>query len=125
MTGNTRKLVAINEYCERINATIERFGKNYDAFCNDLDYYDSVFMKVVQLSEISKCIDDVFKERTKDRVPWDKISGAFNHIRDGFMAAHHFSVLSIMDDELLWNTAVIEIPELEKFCKEELQKVNS
>jgi uncharacterized protein with HEPN domain len=119
-SNNIRKLTAILEFCNRIEKTIERFGSNYEAFQTDTDFYDSLFMKMVQLSELTKTVDKAYQEATSDKVPWSNILGSLNHIREGFMAPHHFSVLGIMDDKLLWNSAITDIPKLKTFCEEEL-----
>jgi 4-hydroxyphenylpyruvate dioxygenase-like putative hemolysin len=35
-------------YCEDIEETINRFGRSYEAFSTDKDYYNSVSMSVYQ-----------------------------------------------------------------------------
>ena len=122
-SNNSRKLIAIYQFCDRIEKTINRYGKDFNIFQNDNDYYDSIFMKMVQLSELTKTVDDDYKNMTKELIPWKGIDGALEHIRMGFMAPHHFSVLGIMDDKLLWESAIKDIPKLKIFCAEELKKV--
>lgn len=120
--NNPRKLIAIYQFCDKIEKTIDRFGNDFNTFQNDSDFYDSLFMKMVQLSELTKTVDDEYKKQTANQVPWAGIDGALEHIRMGFMAPHHFSVLGIMDDDLLWQSAIKDVPRLKDFCDKELEK---
>ena len=120
--NNLRKLMAIYQFCDRIEKTINRYGLNFNTFQNDNDYYDSIFMKMIQLSEITKTVDSDYKNQTKDHVQWSGIDGALEHIRMGFMAPHHFSVIGLMDDKLLWESAIKDIPKLKIFCEKELEE---
>ena len=120
--NNPRKLIAIYQSCDKIEKTIDRFGNDFNTFQNDSDFYDSLFMKMVQLSELTKTVDDEYKKQTANQVPWAGIDGALEHIRMGFMAPHHFSVLGIMDDDLLWQSAIKDVPKLKDFCDKELEK---
>ena len=42
-------LAHILEYCNRIEKTLSRFGRNFDIFLEDQDYMDSVSMNLLQI----------------------------------------------------------------------------
>ena len=44
-------LAHILEYCNRIERTLSRFGRNFDIFLEDQDYMDSVSMNLLQIGE--------------------------------------------------------------------------
>lgn len=46
-------LAHILEYCNRIEKTLSRFGRNFDIFLEDQDYMDSVSMNLLQIGELA------------------------------------------------------------------------
>ena len=43
----------ILEHCNRVLASTERFGKDYDSFSADCDYQDSVNLNLAQIGELA------------------------------------------------------------------------
>ena len=108
-------LKRICEYCDRIEQTIIRFGESYAAFLVDSDYEDSVSMKLMQIGEFAKKLSDEYVESTVDIVDWKAIIGMRN------LFAHTYGS---MDAELIWNTAVEDIPYLKQFCFGEIEETS-
>lgn len=74
-------------------------------------------MKVFQIGELTKTLDREYKEyliKTKNQVPWINII----RMRDRF--AHHYGD---MDLNIIFKTALEDIPKLSTFIKNELENI--
>jgi len=60
-SADIQRIHHIKTYCEDIAETIERFGKDYDPFTRDRDYFNSVSMSMMQIGELSASLSDEFK----------------------------------------------------------------
>ncbi len=101
-------LITIEEYCTTIAELIERFGEDYDTFTDDKAYYNSVSMCVFQIGELSGKLSEQFREETKTQIPWGMIRGMRN------LFAHTYGA---MDVDVIWETALSDIPFLREFCR--------
>lgn len=110
-TKDKQVLVHINDYCEKIAASVNRFGNDYDTFLSDNDFSDSVSMKIQQIGELAKLLSDEFIQETITEMPWNEIKGMRNFF------AHEYAE---MDQQQIWNTAVVDIPALQEFCRKYL-----
>ncbi|MDR0999201.1 MAG: DUF86 domain-containing protein [Clostridiales bacterium] len=95
-------------YAEGIADAIIRFGKDFEIFSSDSDYYDSVSMKLMQIGELCGGLSPEFKEATKDKIPWGAIRGMRN-----FFAHNYIS----MDKSIIWDAATIDAPIILAFCE--------
>jgi uncharacterized protein with HEPN domain len=102
-----RRLEDIMNYCKDIADTINRFGNDLNIFLNDVDYKNSISMSLMQIGELSVKLTDEFKDKTKEEVQWGEIRGMRN------MLAHAYSS---MEEDIIWKTAIKNIPELLAFC---------
>ena len=113
MTNRDRQVLEhILVHCEKVARSLRRFGYDYDLFCSDNDYCDSVSMKIFQIGELSKLLTDDFVVDTLDEIPWNDIKGMRNFF------AHEYAD---MDIDEIWNTATRDIPGLERFCLNRLE----
>ncbi|MBC8560775.1 HepT-like ribonuclease domain-containing protein [Fumia xinanensis] len=110
--ANIDILNRILKYCENIEKLIERFGKDYTIFQNDLAYKDAISMNILQIGELSGHLSEEYRIATKDRMPWKSIKSMRNFF------AHSYGQ---MDLSVIWSTAVEDIPKLKAFCFEEIQ----
>ncbi len=108
-------LLHIKGYCEDIASFIERFGRDYNVFSNDRAYYSAVSMCILQIGELSGSLSEEYRAATAARIPWSNIRGMRN------IVAHDYGSL---DEELVWETAVEDIPALCEFCTSELERMN-
>ena len=101
----------IKNYCEEIGSFIERFGVDYKIFIGDRAYFNAVAMCILQIGELSNSLSEEFRAETSGKIPWVNIRGMRN------IVAHAYGSL---DENLVWETATNDIPELLEFCNTEL-----
>lgn len=106
-----QRLTRIRDYCLEIEKTILRYGKSFEAFDADVDYQRSVSFCILQIGELGGGLSEEFRAATSGQVQWGPMKGMRN------MVAHHYGS---MNREMIWETAVKDIPELKKFCDEQL-----
>ena len=105
--SDLNRIKRLKTYCEDIAKTINRFGKDFNSFSNDTDYQNSISMSIMQIGELSNGLSDEFKENTRDKIQWEPIRAMRN------MFAHGYGS---MDIEVIWETAINDIPVLLEFC---------
>lgn len=113
--GDRQRIAHIKTYCEDIAAFVERFGKSFRTFTEDRAYYNAVSMCVLQIGELANTLSDQFREETKSDVPWKMIRGTRNWL------AHAYGEV---DEAVLWETVINDIPTLLAFCENTLRNDN-
>lgn len=103
----------ILRYCNKIEKTVSRFGKDFDAFRSDADYMDSISMNLLQIGELAGRFSDAYVQATKDMMDWRAIKGMRN------LFAHNYGA---MDIERIWETALEDIPVLKAYCEGQLPR---
>ncbi|MCR5825150.1 MAG: DUF86 domain-containing protein [Oscillospiraceae bacterium] len=106
-----QRIAHIRDYCAEIEKTIQRYGTAFQVFDADADYQRSVSFCILQIGELAGKLTPEFRERTASRVQWAPIRGMRN------LVAHNYGSMS---REILWTTAVRDIPKLKAFCEEQL-----
>ena len=109
---DNRILAQILRYCEKIDATVERFGKDFHAFANDTDYLDSVSMNILQIGEFAGKLSDGYVAETNSLMNWRAIKGMRN------LFAHNYDSVDI---DVVWDTVMHDIPALKQFCKSQIK----
>ena len=104
-------LAHILEYCNRIEKTLSRFGRNFDIFLEDQDYMDSVSMNLLQIGELAGKFSDAYVQKTKPQMDWRAIKNMRN------MFAHDYGS---MDKDRIWQTATEDVPALKAYCERAL-----
>jgi len=107
-----QRIQHIKTYCEDIEETIKRFGQDFDVFVRDRDYFNSVSMSIMQIGELSAALSDDFKDETRGQMQWGAMKGMRN------LFAHAYAT---MNKEVVWESAVRDIPGLYKFCNSILE----
>lgn len=105
---DTQILAHMYKYCEKVVRTVSRFGNDFETFLNDDDFRDSVSMNMLQIGELVPKLSNEFIEETSSIIPWRDIKCMRNFF------AHDYGS---MNTEIIWNTALNDIPALQKFCK--------
>jgi uncharacterized protein with HEPN domain len=103
---NIDVLQRIISYCNEISETIARFGADYTVFARDSVYKNATALCVLQIGELTTHLSDEFKQ-TYTKMPWTQIKALRN------VVVHNYGKI---DDESLWETITIDIPELKKYC---------
>ena len=111
MSPDLQRLEHIRDYCVEIQKTIDRYGKSFDIFDRDPDYQRSVSFCILQIGELSGRLSPEFREATADRIQWGPIKSMRN------LVAHSYGSMS---RDIIWETAVTDIPVLRAFCEEHL-----
>ena len=106
-----QRIQHIRDYCEEIRKTIERYGDGFAAFDQDADYQRSIAFSILQIGELSGGLSEEFRKATSSRVQWGPMKGMRN------LVAHSYGS---MNREIIWETAVNDIPALKQFCEERL-----
>lgn len=110
-TKDLQILQHILQYCIKIENTISRFGNDFATFIADADYKDSVSMNLLQIGELAGKLSEEYIASTKQTMDWR----AMKAMRNFF--AHNYGS---MDYERIWQTAVQDIPQLKKYCQEQI-----
>lgn len=108
-------LLRIKDYCCDIDGFIRRFGRDYGIFTADRAYFNAVSMCILQIGELSGSLSEEYRAETSGQIPWTEIRGMRN------IVAHEYGSL---DEELVWETAVDDVPLLREFCEAELARLN-
>ena len=87
------------------------YGNSFETFDYAADYQQSISFCILQIGELGSRLSQAFREATANRVQWDPIKGMRN------LVAHSYGSLS---RDIIWETAVNDIPVLKEFCEEQL-----
>ena len=109
-----QRLEHIRDYCEEIRKTIARYGSSFEVFDSDADYQRSVSFCILQIGELSGKLSPEYRQATADRIQWGPIKGMRN------LVAHSYGSMS---RDIIWETAVTDIPVLKEFCEEQLRGI--
>lgn len=106
-----QRLSHILDYCREIEKTIERYGRSFEVFDKDADYQRSVSFCILQIGELSGGLSSDYRVATAESIPWPAIRGMRN------LVAHNYGSMS---REIIWETALHDIPALKEFCEKQL-----
>ena len=109
MQPDLQRLMHIRDYCAEIQKTVERYGHSFEIFDADADYQRSVSFSILQIGELSGGLSAEFRQETANRVQWGPMKGMRN------LVAHNYGSMS---RDIIWETAVTDIPALKAFCEE-------
>lgn len=102
------QLGIILRYCDRLDASLERFGASFDAFSSDVPFQDSCSLCLIQIGEAVGRISSEFKQG-HSQVEWKRIYGMRCHLVHGY---------EMFDAEIAWDAIEKDIPSLRAFCEE-------
>lgn len=104
-----QRLAHIRDYCNEIESTVARCGRSFSTFAADRDLQRSVSFSILQIGELAGGLSEEFRAATSDRIQWGPIKGMRN------LVAHNYGSMSL---DIIWETAVHDIPALKAFCEE-------
>ncbi|MCI8469164.1 MAG: DUF86 domain-containing protein [Eggerthellaceae bacterium] len=102
------QLGVILRYCDRLDAALERFGRDYESFCGDIPFQDSCSLCLIQIGEAVGRLSGEFKE-AHPQVEWSKVYGMRCHLVHGY---------EMFDAEIAWDAIERCVPPLRAFCEE-------
>lgn len=113
LSPDLQRISHIRDYCLEIQKTIDRYGNSFEIFDLDADYQRSIAFCILQIGELSSGLSEEYKKLTGNSVQWGPIRGMRN------LVAHSYGT---MNREIIWETAVTDIPELLRFCEEQIRE---
>jgi uncharacterized protein with HEPN domain len=111
-SSDVQRIRHIKTYCEDIAESIARFGNDFDLFVHDKDYFNSVSMSIMQIGELSAGLSEEFRDATYDQMQWGAIRGMRNLFAHAYVS---------MNKEVVWASAIRDIPGMLKFCDRVLE----
>ncbi len=103
-------LINIVKHCEKISAKIATLDRK--SFDEDEDIREIICFNIFQIGELAKNFDQEFINRYGG-VPWKHIKGMRDKIGHGY---------GTIDLDRVWNTALLDIPPLNEYCKKILSE---
>ena len=110
-----QRIKHIRDYCNEVEKTIARYGNSFAAFDRDPDYQRSVSFCILQIGELGGGLSQEYRQATAGRVQWGPMKGMRN------LVAHSYGSMS---REIIWETAVTDLPALKQFCEEQLAQAS-
>ena len=102
----------ILRYCEQVRGSLAEIQHDRDRFLASHTYQNAISMCILQIGELVKRLsDDFLQEYTY--IPWSLIAKT----RDNY--AHHYGTVDL---EMVWTTAVDDLPAVEAFCRKYLEE---
>ena len=101
---------AYARYCDQLNESLAELGFSRERFMKSHTYQNAAAMYILQLGELTKQLSSDFL-RQFPQIPWSEMAKT----RDSY--AHHYGRI---DFEMVWDTAVHDIPTIRAFCKQYL-----
>ena len=108
-----QRIQHILDYCNAIEKTVQRYGNSFEIFDQDEDFQRSISFSILQIGELSGGLSEEYRKRTSNRIQWGPIKGMRN------MVAHSYGS---MDRQIIWETAIVDIPTLKQLCEEQLEE---
>lgn len=100
-------LTKIMEYCDQIEQTVQRFGRDFAVYEADFIYRNACAMCIVQIGELVGKLSPEITERYAT-IPWRGIKATRN------IFAHAYGDVDL---KVTWETIQRDIPELKKNCR--------
>ena len=100
----------ILRYCSQIETAHADFGASRERFNNSTTYQNAVCMCILQIGELVGRLSEEYRLEHAD-IPWHKIRGMRNFV------AHEYGRLDL---DVVWYTATKSIPELRRFCEQNI-----
>lgn len=101
------QLGVILHYCTRLDVSLERFGRTFEAFSDDIPFQDSCSLCLIQIGEAVGRLSDEFKLQHPE-MDWRRIYGMRCHLVHGY---------EMFDAEIAWDAIEHFAPPLREFCE--------
>ena len=101
----------IVNYCGQIETTIRVLGKDKKRFCEHFIYQNAISMPLLHIGELAHHLSGAFTDEHR-MIPWRQIVDMRNLFAHGYHT---------MEAKEIWDTAVLDIPELNEFCRSVLE----
>ena len=116
LSPDFQRLQRIRDYCADIAQMLDRFGNAYESFQSDIAYQKVVAFDVLQIGELAGKLSPEYRSATAELVPWGKVKGLRN------IVVHNYGNVDLGET---WGIVQSDIPNLRKFCEEQLAEVGT
>ena len=106
----------IYDHCCSADETLLRCNQSYDIFSSDDILQSAMAFHILQIGELATHLSEEYRFDTSSQIPWHQIRGLRNRI------VHNYDHI---DKDVIWSSAVNDIPGLKQFCESELAKYSS
>lgn len=114
--ADTETLQLLAYYCKRIATVVDACQNQFDTFMQDEDKIDVMSLNMIQLGErINSNLSDEFKEKYTE-IPWRDYIAMRNKLTHAYFE---------LDEELLWDSAITDVPILYEFCLSRLAEAGA
>lgn len=113
LSPDLQRLYRMVEYCTDIGRAIVYFGNSFEDFQANTFYQYAVSFCLFQIGELSGGLSEGFRLSIGKNIPWRTIKAMRN------IVAHGYDSIRL---DIVWDTALHDIPALKAFCEEELAK---
>jgi len=103
----------IIKWCDEITEAHDYFGDNFEVFKDNIHYFKSVTMSLLQIGELVNHLPSHFTEKYSN-VAWRKIIGLRNIIVHGY---------GILETKTIWESSHEHTIELQKQCNEIISEI--
>ena len=114
LNKNITVLLHMKEYCEQIEKTFDMFGKNIENFSQNVIFRNAISMPIFQIGELVNHLTPDYIESTKMKINWNEIKGMRNRFAHGYYD---------MDYNIIFDTALQDIPTIKKFIDREIDEL--
>ena len=97
----------ILRYCNAVEQSLREIDCSRERFMASGTYQNAIAMCILQIGELTKRLSEEFRQ-THAVIPWSLIAKT----RDVYV--HHYGTV---DFDMVWETAVHDIPRLKAFCE--------
>lgn len=105
-------LLHIMEYCDDADRALREYGGlTFDEFCANFVLQQAVAFQILQIGELVGKLSDELRMSTTKEINWTAIKGMRN------IVVHDYGNVEL---DVVWSTAVNDLPILKNFCKQRL-----
>ena len=108
------RLEKIVDYCNDITEIIGVLQEEKPLYLNQTGMQKIIAFDIMQIGELTASLSPEFKEQSPG-IPWTQIKSVRNRI------VHHYGAVN---QDVLWDIATGDIPELRTFCFKTIHKNN-
>ncbi len=114
LNRNLTILLHMKEYCEQIEKTFEIFGKNIEEFNKNVVFRNAISMPIFQIGELANHLTADYLTETQNDINWNEVRGMRNRFAHGYFD---------MDYNIIFDTALKDIPIIKEFIDKEIKKL--
>ena len=109
-------LIHILDYCEDIDSALNDFNCAYETFFNSKVFQRAIAFNILQIGELVGKLSQEIRTETVTEMNWPAIKSMRN------IVVHDYGNVDL---DVVWNTAIHDVPELKAFCEKQLAEAST